>query len=179
MLTCGALFSMNGSKEEGVLGPLRQEILQSLKEMSNTSWLQLLPSQVFLQRIKTIYRNEAQSCSILMVGLSALTLLANVCYSDALGRHILRFLAPALFDLSVVPHSEPNEVSSRLTKRERGIMRELATLLVYKCKFGNLTKGELRKVTQGVGVTDAARFFVLRIGDAFYSYRKHRKCRND
>lgn len=168
--SCGAKDCENSC----TLKHLNREIIQSLKRLSTVSWLHCLPSQIFRQKVKFHYPKDLNiRQDETMLGLSVLTVLARGCSSESLGRHILNNLAPLIFSYPPSDNgliTDTKERDSIMRKNQTDIVKKLANVLVHKCKLGNLTKEELRKLTQGLGGSHFANQFSCCLANAFYNY---------
>jgi len=127
--------------------------------------LQLLPSRMLLQ----IVQNAGDGISYLPLGVTSLTLLANIAPTESMGRHILSVLVPVLL-------SSSSDAALEMKGNIDTSLELLAKVLVHKCDLGKLSKNILLQLAEE-GVVGASNTgepselmdqFLLAIGRAYH-----------
>ena len=111
---------------------------QIFHNTTGASLLECLPSRMLLQKVQDAASTAADGASYLQIGVTTLTLLADIAQVESMGRHILSILAPVLLSSSSVSCTMGKERNYFATSVEL-----LAETLIHGCGLGELSKADL------------------------------------
>ena len=111
---------------------------QIFHNTTGASLLECLPSRMLLQKVQDAASTAADGASYLQIGVTTLTLLADIAQAESMGRHILSILAPVLLSSSSVSCTMGKERNYFATSVEL-----LAETLIHGCGLGELSKADL------------------------------------
>ena len=117
---------------------------QIFHNTTGASLLECLPSRMLLQKVQDAASTAADGASYLQIGVTTLTLLADIAQAESMGRHILSVLAPVLL-------SSPSASCTSMGKERNYFATSvelLAKALIHRCGLGELSKADLLKLAE-------------------------------
>jgi len=121
-----------------------ESIKQIFHNTTGASLLECLPSRMLLQKVQDAASTAADGASYLQIGVTTLTLLADIAQAESMGRHILSVLAPVLL-------SSPSASCTSMGKERNYFATSvelLAKALIHRCGLGELSKADLLKLAE-------------------------------
>ena len=121
-----------------------ESIKQIFHNTTGASLLECLPSRMLLQKVQDAASTAADGASYLQIGVTTLTLLADIAQAESMGRHILSVLAPVLL-------SSPSAACTSMGKERNYFATSvelLAKALIHRCGLGELSKADLLKLAE-------------------------------
>ena len=119
-----------------------ESIKQIFHNTTGASLLECLPSRMLLQKVQDAASTAGDGASYLQIGVTTLTLLADIAQAESMGRHILSVLAPVLLSSS----------SASCTTSNMGYFATsielLAKALIHRCGLGELPKADLLQLAE-------------------------------
>ena len=123
-----------------------ESIKQIFHNTTGASLLECLPSRMLLEKVQDAASTAGGSASYLQIGVTTLTLLADIAQAESMGRHILSVLAPVLLS-----SSSASCITSNMGKERNSFATSielLAKALIHKCGLGELSKADLLKLAE-------------------------------
>ncbi len=112
-----------------------ESIKQIIHNTTGASLLECLPSRMLLQTVQDAASTAGDGASYLQIGVTTLTLLADIAQAESMGRHILSVLAPVLLSSSSASCTIPS-------------IELLAKALIHRCGLGELSKADLLQLAE-------------------------------
>ena len=168
-------------KPETALIRHRESVLMvtTLPNLSPEKLMEVLPSHILMLQIERCLsgrKTEKRQSVALSVRILTLCLMAEKYANEAVGRHILTVLAPALFAPSEKEQINTHQHNPyRLSRNQRQNLQRLADALLSNCLLGKLPKKDLRKIASseadGYLNSEALEELLISIGDVYHKPR--------
>ena len=159
-----------------------ESIRQLFGTTSADSLVEYLPSRTILHATTLAATNidtkDGQDAySYVSIGIMSLTLLAETCRTESMGRHILSVLTPVLLSsqrATAVEYPKDNALSE---SNRRRLLQRLSDSLINYCHLGELSKGELLKLVDNNGVrgettSDMMDELMIYLGRSYHGWRQ-------
>lgn len=123
-----------------------ESIKQIFHNTTGASLLECLPSRMLLQKVQDAASAAGDGASYLQIGVTTLTLLADIAQAESMGRHILSVLAPVLLSSSSASCTTSNMGKER--NYFATSVELLAKVLIHRCGLGELSKADLLELAE-------------------------------